>query len=220
MKSRFLLLCLLLFILLSCSDDVSKDTISDFASVYTNSDGSAEYFVLDDAKSLYIVKSNTNYKPINQRVFIQYKNLQDDYAGFDEGIELLNYIYDIPTKEIVYIPQSDQQLQDSIGNNAVDLISGIAKGNYLTLRFKYKMSGDKTQLFSMLQDTETIDFGKTIDLQFRHNVLEDKENYMSTDVYICFDIKKYLKNPNQLVFNIAWLDYEDETQHLLVPYRK
>lgn len=220
MKNRVSLLCLLLFAMLSCSDDISKDTISDFASVYTNSDGSARYFVLDDNKSLYIVKSKTDYKPINQRVFIQYKNLQDDYAGFDKGIELLNYIYDIPTKEIVYIPQSDQQLQDSIGHNAVDLISGTAKGNYLTLRFKYKMSGNKAQLFSMLQDTENVDFTKTIDLQFRHNVLEDNENYMSTDVYICFDIRNYLKNPNQLVFNIEWLDYEGETQYLLVPYRK
>ena len=217
---RILLFGLCLFSLFSCSDDISKDTVSTFASVFTNNDGTAQYFLLDDNQTLFVVKSDTDYKPVNPRVYIQYKKLSDDYAGFSEGIQLLNYIYDIPTKELMYVPESDVAMQDYVGHNAVDLVSAVAKGNFVTLRFKYKMSGNKAQAFFLLEDSESIDPSKPINLSFRHNVLDDLENYMSTDVYMCFNIEKYLKYMNELVFDIAWLDYEGNTQHLLVPYRK
>ena len=217
---RILLLSLSLLILFSCSDDISKDTISNFASVYTSADGKAEYFTLDDNQTLYVVKSETDYNPVNPRVYIQYKKLEDDYAGFSSAIQLVGYIYDIPTKELTYVSESNQLAQDSIGYNAVDLVSAVAKGDFITLRFKYKMSGDKKQLFSLLEDYSTIDASKPIALTFRHNILNDKEDYMSTDNYICFNIKKYLSFQNQLVFKIAWVDYDGNIQYLLVPYRK
>lgn len=206
----------------SCTDEkLSKDNQQSFATVYTDEKGEAQYFILDNSTSLYVVKSETNYKPTNQRVFIDYLLLDTDYANFDYAIRLNGYIYDILTKPIAYVPADDKIAQDSIGYNAVDIISGFAKGDYITLRFKYKMAGESGQLFTMLAANKTInENGKLpIKLMFRHNIEKDKENYLSKDTYICFNIKEYVKayanNPN-LSFDMSWTDLDGKEQSLLL----
>lgn len=218
---RFIGVFFTTFVLLhSCSDDLSKDSQMEFASVYVNESGEAEYFTLDSQETLYVVKSQTAYKPKNERVFIQYKMLSDNYMGFSTAIELENYIYDIPTKDIVFVPESETVKQDSIGYDPVNLLAGQAKGNFITLRFQYKMSGDRTQTFSLIQRNEFVDFTQPIELEFRHNYDDDKPNYVSNDAYMCFDIKPYLENSRNLVFKINWVDYDSNPQYLLVPYNK
>lgn len=216
-------LIILILSLTSCSDDkISKDAQRSFATVYVDKKGEAQYFMLDNQTSLYVVKSETNYVPKYPRVFIDYTLLDADYLNFDYAIRLNGYIYDILTKSIAYVDPDNQVLQDSIGYNAVNVVSAFAKGNYITLRFNYKKAGLSSQLFTMLAVDENIDANsqQPVQLSFRHNIEEDEENYFDTDTYICFNISEYVKSYAQadtpLVFNISWTDYEGAEQQLLL----
>lgn len=235
-----IILFFLFMLLYSCSNNPShKNKNYSFATIDSREEsGEVRSFIIDDCNfKSFVAEKETTYKPHNPRVFIEYSRIGFLEGSKEEQIKLERYIYDILTKKIDTISSDNTVLQDSIGHDGVDIISGFAAGNFMTLRFNYMASGENiAHLFSMIslevdnnkEENIVSENSQSINkvvfpiiLDFRHNAHHDKPNYTVPDTYICFDISEYVRkyhNNPALSFLIRWTNYNGESDNMLIKY--
>lgn len=211
--------------LISCdSDGYSLDDMYvSIATVETSENGLGRVFTLDGGTTLYAAASATNYKPKNERVLINYTILGDNYSGYDHAIKLNYYMQDILTKPIIYIPQDDQEKQDSIGYNQIKVETIVARAGFITIECGYNMGGKDAHMLNLVALSEAREQkgDEPIKLQFRHNIGDDEELFGSGLMFVCFKLDDYIaanEGRNDITFEISYEDYSGETQTKSLKY--
>lgn len=205
----------------SCSDNDNEgyQFTRKLATVLVDEKGYAESFVLDNGKTLVVTSpASLHYKPAYERMIIDYDILDKDVAGYDNSIHLYRG-YDVLTKPVIYIPEDNIELQDSIGYDKIKVFSVWASSDYINIGFGYNTSGTGyTHMLNLVSDTEDLvqNGDEPIRLQFRHNAHKDPELYGSGEMYVCFKLDDYIKENegkrDELTFEISWEEYSGSTK--------
>lgn len=208
----------------SCNDDgYSLGEFRVEMATATPLDESTFYLTLDSGEKLWISAPLHAKAPKTERVFINYTLLSDEFSGYDHAIKL-NGMSEVLTKDIIYADPLDQQIQDSIGNNPIDIISLWTGGNYINTKVAFNFGEEKQHLLNIIsaEEIESIDITKPIKLEFRHNKYDDPERYKVSS-YACFSIKPFIEkakvtNLTELNFEISSTDYKGTIQTYSLKY--
>lgn len=206
----------LTYSLSSCSDDDGyslNDLYGSLVTVHADTDGYAESFTLDNGETMFVAATSTAYKPKNERAVISYTILGEKYSGYDYAIKLNGYFEDVLTKPIVYIPEDDDVLQDSIGHDKIKVYSIWAREGYINIRFGYNMAGKDQHMLNLvaLDENKVQQGAEPIKLQFRHNKHNDREDYASGNMHVSFKLNEYIAanaGSKELTFEVSWVEYD------------
>lgn len=227
MKRKFILgtITLAMFVaigLQSCddSDDYSLgDFWVDIATIETDNNSSAYWFILDDGTTLWPAASDIQYLPEKgQRIILNYSILSDQKDGFDHYIRI-NYIWNILTKKTIVLTATNA---DSIGNDPVKINDMWIGNHYLNVDFSFNYGGIRPHAINLVENSLIPDpqDGK-IHLEFRHNAYGSTSNRLY-DGLVCFDLKPYQNNSTDSVtFAIKVLDWntgDDVTYDIVYKY--
>jgi len=201
MKKYFLLLLLPVFAFVACDDDDDGKSLDKFwisyATVDNPDDGYFFYLNLDNGERLWTAASNFyNYRPrTGQRILADYTILNDKPAGsaYDHDVKL-NDAYNILTKNIFLVTPATQ---DSIGHDPLDVKDIWVGGDFINVKFNFRLN-DRQHLISMVKDdSKTYDDGR-IHLELRHNAHNDGQGYVSSGL-AAFNILSVVPAPRQPV---------------------
>lgn len=210
---------ILAFGLASCSSD--DNDFGDWASIVTvNEISTGRYdFTLDNGEKLWIASpSNINLKPKYNRAIIYYSLSDDKKEGYDQTIKLYRF-YDVLTKNAVYIPSDDKEMQDSIGHDYVKVHSMWGGGDYLNISFGYNAAGNEAHMINLVSDKEDLGVNDNIvKLQFRHNQNGDAQ-YYPAEGYVSFDLSDYkIEGRDKVEFEISWTDFGGQSMSKKIEY--
>ena len=218
MKRKFILGTITLAIcvalgLQSCDDNdgYSLDKFwVDIATVETDSNSSAYWFVLDDGTTLWPGASDIRYLPVKgQRIILNYTILSDHMDGFDHYIKV-NNIWNILTKEVIVLTAANA---DSIGNDPVKINDIWIGNNYLNVDFLFNYGGIRPHAINLVKNSLIPDpqDGK-IHLEFRHNAYGSTNTNLYNGL-VCFDLKPFQNNSTDSVtFAIKVLDWDTHNE--------
>ena len=227
MKRKFILgtITLAMFVaigLQSCdeSDDYSLgDFWVDIATVETDDNSSAYWFILDDGTTLWPAASDIQYLPKQgQRIILNYSILSNQKNEFDHYIKI-NYIWDILTKKTIVLTATNA---DSIGNDPVKINDMWIGNHYLNVDFLFNYGGIRPHAINLVENSLIPDpqDGK-IHLEFRHNAYGSTNNRLYNGL-VCFDLKPYQNSSTDSVtFAIKVLDWntrDDVTYDIVYKY--
>lgn len=224
-KLNLIILCVISCLLFtSCNDDgYSLGEFRVEMATATSLDESAFYLTLDSGEKLWISAPLHVRAPKTERVFINYTLLSDEFSGYDHAIKL-NGMSEILTKDIAYADPLDQQVQDSIGNDPIDIISLWSGGEFINAKVAYNFGEVNRHMLNIIsaQEIESIDISNPIKLEFRHNKYDDPERY-KVGSYACFSIKPFIEkakaaNLTELNFEISSTDYKGIVQTYNIKY--
>ncbi len=209
------------FAYVSCDDDDDKSLDTYWRSIATiNKIGDNTYdFTLDDGQKLWVAAPvGLNLNPKYNRAVIVYNILSDEKDGYDHYIRLARY-YEILTKKPIYIPENDEQKQDSIGNNYIKVHSIWEGGGFLNIRFGYNAGGYKAHMLNLLSDKTDLGVNDdVIKLEFRHNQNGDPENY-GVNGYVSFDLSPYkIAGKEKVKLEVTWTDFGGEKKTKTIEY--
>lgn len=227
MRKCFTLHSILTFCLISvlgftsCNDD--KYSIDQYwVSLTTvNKIGNNTYdFTLDNGQRLWIAApAGLSIKPKYDRAIINYTLLSDQFEGYDHTIRL-NAIYDVLTKDVIYIAPDNKAEQDSIGHDPISVRSMWEGGGYLNISFGYNTSGTISHMLNLVSDESDKAVNKeTVKLAFRHNKMADPELYPANG-YISFSLAPYRDTKREkITLEISWKDYNGVTKTKTIEYK-
>lgn len=205
----------------SCLDDddysLDKYWVS-MATVNKVSEGVYD-FTLDDGSRLWIAAPvGLNLKPKYDRAIIDYTILSDKQGDYDHYIRL-NSFYSILTKKPVYIPEDNEEKQDSIGFDPIKIHSIWTGGGYLNISFEYKAGGSNSHMLNLVSSAPDLSVGDDfVKLEFRHNNNGSPANY-PVDGYVCFDLSPYMtEGRDKVIFEVSAKNYDGETKIYKVEY--
>jgi hypothetical protein len=227
MKRKFILstITLAMFVAIgfqSC-DDNNGYSLGDFwvdiATVETDDNSSAYWFILDDGTTLWPAASDIQYLPKQgQRIILNYSILSDQKNEFDHYIKI-NYIWDILTKKTIVLTATNA---DSIGNDPVKINDMWIGNHYLNVDFLFNYGGIRPHAINLVENSLIPDpqDGK-IHLEFRHNAYGSTNNRLYNGL-VCFDLKPYQNSSTDSVtFAIKVLDWntrDDVTYDIVYKY--
>lgn len=214
-KHIFFLLILALGVS-SCNDDgYSLDKfIVDIVTVNDEESGLPD-FTLDNGSGLSVAATSTNYKAKYKRAIINYTPLGEIDSNKDtlDYYIKLNRVYDVLTKDPIYINPEDEQKQDSIGHDPVKIHSIWIGGGYMNMYYGVNVGGVATHYINLVS-AEPIDpnnLPDVVKLEFRHNKNDDPENYGAKN-YVSFDLAPYRKSAGGTIkFEISVKEFGSET---------
>lgn len=227
MKRKFILsaITLAMFVAIgfqSC-DDNNGYSLGDFwvdiATVETDDNSSAYWFILDDGTTLWPAASDIQYLPKQgQRIILNYSILSNQKNEFDHYIKI-NYIWDILTKKTIVLTATNV---DSIGNDPVKINDMWIGNHYLNVDFLFNYGGIRPHAINLVENSLIPDpqDGK-IHLEFRHNAYGSTNNRLYNGL-VCFDLKPYQNSSTDSVtFAIKVLDWntrDDVTYDIVYKY--
>lgn len=227
-KYIFIILLLVLGIT-SCSDDDGYSLGKywrDIVTVNDKNEGEVHDFTLDNGSKLSVVATSTNYKPKYKRAIVNYTILGDiENSGKDitDYYIKLNRVYDVLTKDVIYIAPDDKQKQDSIGYDPVKIYSIWEGGDYLNIYYGVNVGGAATHYINLVSAGpigENNSNSNVVQLEFRHNKNNDPENYGAKN-YVSFDLQPFKKaDSGTVTFEISVKEFgSDEPQKYTVEYK-
>ncbi len=227
MKRKFILstIILAMFVAIgfqSCDDNDGYslgDFWVDIATVETDDNSSAYWFILDDGTTLWPAASDIQYLPKQgQRIILNYSILSNQKNEFDHYIKI-NYIWDILTKKTIVLTATNA---DSIGNDPVKINDMWIGNHYLNVDFLFNYGGIRPHAINLVENSLIPDpqDGK-IHLEFRHNAYGSTNNRLYNGL-VCFDLKPYQNSSTDSVtFAIKVLDWntrDDVTYDIVYKY--
>lgn len=227
MKRKFILstITLAMFVAIgfqSCDDNDGYslgDFWVDIATVETDDNSSAYWFILDDGTTLWPAASDIQYLPKQgQRIILNYSILSNQKNEFDHYIKI-NYIWDILTKKTIVLTATNA---DSIGNDPVKINDMWIGNHYLNVDFLFNYGGIRPHAINLVENSLIPDpqDGK-IHLEFRHNAYGSTNNRLYNGL-VCFDLKPYQNSSTDSVtFAIKVLDWntrDDVTYDIVYKY--
>lgn len=148
--------------------------------------GSTYYLEIDNGKKLWPAATNVSwYKPIEgQRVLADFTLLSDKYENYDHMIRV-NYLWDVLTKRVEDLTAESE---DVFGNDPVDIEDMWIGGDYLNVRFRFRIPHEKRHRVSLIRNTtvENPDDGY-IHLEYRYDNQDDESDYMRRS-YVSFHL--------------------------------
>lgn len=190
MKKYVLILLLPLLAFMSCDNDDGY-SLDDFwvgmATVDNPEGGPYFYLTLDDNEKLWIVATNLlNYRPqTGQRILADFTILNDKPEGsaYDHDVRL-NDAYNVLTKRVIDITPA---MQDSIGNDPIQIRDVWVGSDYINIRFLYQW-GNRQHMLNLVRDVSKEYNDGRVHLEFRHNAYEDTQNRTAGGL-VSFDAK-------------------------------
>lgn len=211
----------------SCSDDDGYSLGKywmDIVTVNDKNEGEIYDFTLDDGSKLSVVATSTNYKPKYKRAIVNYTILGDIENPKKDTTDYyvkLNRVYDVLTKDVIYIAPDDKQKQDSIGYDPVKIHSIWEGGDYLNIYYGVNVGGTATHYINLVSASPITENENSdvVQLEFRHNKNDDPENYGANN-YVSFDLKPYKKSGSGMIkFEISVKEFgSDEPKKYTVEY--
>lgn len=167
---------LLLFLVISCNDDVNSNENNriDIATVENPTLSTTFNFRLDDGSLMHTNTSGLlNYKPRDgQRIIANYSFLEPTLAPamyIASRDVKLNDVYEILTKGIFKIKPAQQ---DSIGNDQIEIKNIWIGSDYLNVEFVY-LGYNKNHFINLVSDDSKTYTDNKVHLEFRHNANSD-----------------------------------------------
>lgn len=215
-KNLFVAITLSLFFgasAVSCSDDNDGYSLGNYA-IYmaTINPDDNRSFMLDDSTTLYAAAPFGNYQTKYERAIINFTLLGENYNKHDYAIRL-NGIYDVLTKNIIYIDRTNQHEMDSIGNEAIIVKRLWQGGGYINIEFEFQTHGDKLHMINLVNFNKDIAPTETeISLDFRHHLGGGKPNGYPLKGFVSFRLGEF-KNftSEKITFKINAKNYKGDT---------
>lgn len=191
-KKLLLLIFILPFILISCSnDDDDYGTIA-YSRIGTvvNPEGKRSFdFKVDRDSALMRVRETyiSNYTPKDgQRVWARFSILSEELKNSDHNydVRLLN-VYEILTKGIFDITP---ETQDSIGNDPIYIDDIWIANDYLNVQFRSSNDGRTAHYINLVPDKDRTTADGKVHLQFRHNANNDFNHRLGWGL-VSFDLR-------------------------------
>ncbi len=217
MKRNLLLLLLLpalAFVSCDDDDDYSLDKYWIGLATVENPDNEANFYIkLDNNELLWIAANNFyNYRPhTGQRILADYTILNDkpEGSGYDHDVKL-NDAYNILTKGIIQVTPS---MQDSIGNDPIDVRDIWVGSDYLNIKFSYR-GQDRKHMLNLVSDSSKVYTDGKVHLEFRHNAHQDSPTYVSSGL-VSFNLESLRRQPREnsieLVIHVKETDNSEKT---------
>ena len=138
-------------------------------------EGKPSYLLLDSKRTMLFSENSipSLYLEDGRRVIVNYTLLDEDYQGYDFRI----HVNDIDTVLVKGIIPITPEKEDSIGNDAVNILDMWTSDEYVTIQFEMKGAGQKKHMVNLVRDyslEENPDDGY-MQLEFRHNQEDDPE---------------------------------------------
>lgn len=147
---------------------------------------------LDNGKVLYPSASDVRYIPKdNQRVFVNYTILSDQYAEYDHLVKV-NDIWNILTKGVIDLTTSNA---DSIGNDPVKINNIWVANDFMNVGFMFNYSGVRPHAINLVNNTTKTDAdgNEFVELEFRHNSYNSQSQYLFEGL-ACFNLKPFRRS--------------------------
>jgi len=214
---KYIIFLLLLTLgMASCNDDgysLGKYWV-DIVTVNDKDSGQHD-FTLDNGSQLNVAATSTHYKAKYKRAIINYTILGDIEHNKDttDYYIKLNRVYDVLTKDPIYINPDDEHKQDSIGNDPVKIHSIWIGGGYLNIYYGANVGGEISHLINLVSSTpiDEVNQADVIKLEFRHNKNNDPERYAAKS-YVSFDLEPFKKGANETIqFEISVKEFGSDT---------
>ena len=167
----------------SCNNDGYSlgDFALDFATINPGV-GNAYSLTLDDGTTLWPAAHNGFYKPKeNQRAFINYTPLQDNFEGYDMAVKI-NEVIDILTKNPTVL---NTATVDSLGNDPIRINQYWIGDGYLNIDFSVGFTPAENKHFINLAKNELN--GKENYYNLLHNAYGDNGTYLGHG-YVSFNL--------------------------------
>lgn len=210
--------------LASCSDDEGYSLDKYWVSIATVNDlggeGNGYYLTLDDGTNLQIAAPLNPYKPKTKRVFADYTILGELTGDYQYAIRL-NKVQSILTKDVIFADPANEQVQDSIANDPIKVISMKEGGGFLNIKFAYNGGGVYAHMVNLVSEQEDLGVNSdVVKLQFRHNQKNDPERY-PIEGWVCFDLAPYKEaaTGNEVTLEISSVDLEGSTITKTIKYK-
>ncbi len=207
-KLVFLLMTGFMFSLLpGCSLDDDGYSLGDawigFGLVQKDTQAGTNNIVMDDGEVLFPVTSDYWWSETknNDRVLVNFTILGNkDNANHDE----LYYVRINSLRKILYkgILEITPEIEDSIGNDPIQVKDRWVKKNLLNFELKYH-GGSKTHFINLVKQPGAIAGGtEPIVLELRHNNNDDSENIPLSAV-VTFDLSSLkVQGKNSVAFKV------------------
>ncbi len=179
------------------------------------------FFALDNNETINPLNTPSQYKAIDgQRAFACLKLLDNTSVGYNKeynyNAEVL-YIENILTKDIIPLTS---EINDSIGNDRINITHAWIAQNYITIecQFYRSYSSDIKHMLNMVYDAENpvIDENGYLNLEFRHNAYNDA-NLKINEALVSFkldNIAELMKQSKGLRISVNTI-YND-TQYIIL----
>lgn len=184
-------------ILQSCDWDNNDNEANNMAlvTVKVNTDKTI-WGLTDNNEKIFFNPSSSiisSYKATEgQRAIIYFNPLSEKVSGYDYNADVRG-IQDILTKDIKKVTTA---AQDTLGDDAVNIVKAWIGGGYLNIQLNFYTNGKVTHLINvednqLNQSAEEID-GKYVNLELRHNKNNDPyDNSILATAYVCFKLGDY-----------------------------
>ena len=197
----------------SCDNDGYSlgDFALDFATINPGVDN-AYSLTLDDGTTLWPAAQNGFYKPKeNQRAFINYTPLQDNFDGYDMAVKI-NEIIDILTKNPTVL---NTATADSLGNDPIRINQYWIGDGYLNIDFSVGFSPNGNKHFINLAKNELN--GKENYYNLLHNAYGDNGTYLGNG-YVSFNLDSLKKEGETAIEFTLAIDLGEEIKEYTINY--
>lgn len=221
MKRKMLLMLVMsVFLLTSCNKDDDGYSLGKFwigFGILQETDSSTHNYriVMDNKDVLVPVEVGFNiyeYARNGDRVMINYTILDDNAQGDKPATEFyvqINSVMKILMKGIIDITE---EIQDSIGNDPINIMDIWVSDSLLNLRVEY-MGLNQTHLINLVKQPGELneDTSQPIELELRHNSNEDEERYAQAG-YVSFRLSALkIANLDSVKFVVKGTSYNGDT---------
>lgn len=219
MRAQSIGLIFLLLALISCNkkDEYSLGAFRiGIATIKVESESSYS-ILLDNGVKLWPAASDIRYIPKNnQRAFVNYTLLSGEYNGYDHLVKV-NDIWNILTKDIIDLTSENQK---EIGNDPIRANYFWIANDFLNIDFMFNYGGVQPHFINLVNNTitnELDDSEEIIELEFRHNSYESKNDSRLTEGLVSFNIKELQKSDaNSVNIRIKYKDFDGDKTHDII----
>ena len=231
MKGRFIgLIAIFLFALTTVSCTKEGTDLNEFQISYGVIVGdNPDYKIrLDNGILLNITVNRIPQYDVTdgQRVLVDYTVIKDDKVYITAPTEqdiILNYIYDILAKDVLYSSNLDTPAkQDSIGHDYINLRDAWVGADYINTHFEVFRNNPYLKHLVNLVVDETRSTDEDIYMTFRHNAHGDARIYPSFGrvSFLIKDILDDIETGETINFHIVWDGYNAGNQTETIVFTK
>ncbi len=182
-----------------------------FGVSYGNIVGNAESYniLTDEGLTLYVVENNVSEAEVEdgQRVMANYTVLERVEQGYNVQ---LNFLYNILTKDPVFLSEMTSEEQNEIGNDPLNVLSMSFGGKYLNVNMQLMRKDPELAHFVNLVVDEQRSDDQTVYLTLRHNAYGDATS-IPVSQRVSFDLSKLVpEGQQQINVYVEWTNYQGE----------
>lgn len=182
-----------------------------FGVSYGNVVGTSESYniLTDEGLTLYIVDNDFIDAEVEdgQRVMANYTVLDRVEKGYNVQ---LNFLYNILTKDPVFLSEMTSEEQNQLGNDPLNVLSMSFGGKYLNVNMELMRKDPELAHFLNLVVDEQRSDNQTVYLTLRHNAYGDATS-IPVSQRVSFDLSKLLpEGQQQINVYVEWTNYRGE----------